>query len=434
MRVDTRTRMIGDAMARYRAGRINRRQLMGLLGALGVSAASVPFFLRDAGAKTAPGGGDHSGHGPAILQEGTPGPEGEEPPPQPTPQLGEQSDGTTRWKVVAGGFSEELGAEFNAFLPETITINAGDSIYFEIGGFHTVTLLAGSEPRPILIADPSGAPPVATPPASAADQPQLIFNPEVFLPAGDGTVDGSAYVNSGLPLDPSAPPIVWTFPTAGTFDIICLVHPEYMKGQVVVQEAGSAAPMDQAAIDQAVADEIAQLTEQTQALLDSMQATPATGDGAATHEVIVGPGEDQIDTFRFVPNELNIKAGDTVRWVTRASMTPHTVTFLGGTEPPEDVIIQPSDAGPPTIIQSPVTFFPSDAPAAYNGQGFVNSGWLAGEHVQGLLGIEYDPPDSFELTFDTEGEHKYYCILHASGPDDPPTEGMTGKIIVSAAG
>src|SRR3712207_6305446 len=126
MRIDTRTKMVGDAMARYRAGRINRRQLVGLLGALGVSAASVPFFLRDAGAKTTPGGGEHSGHRAAVLQEGTPGPEGEAPP-MATPQLGEQPDGTTRWKVIAGGFSEELGAEFSAFLPETITINAGDS-------------------------------------------------------------------------------------------------------------------------------------------------------------------------------------------------------------------------------------------------------------------------------------------------------------------
>ena len=142
---DPRIATLNRALRLYHAGRLSRRQLVGLFGALGLSAAAAPWLLgRGAGAKTAPAGG-HSGHTMAMAQDqGTPAPVA-------TPQLGERPDGTRVWKVVAGGFSEPELIEATAFLPGEITINAGDSIYFEIQGFHNVTFPSGAEAPPFII-------------------------------------------------------------------------------------------------------------------------------------------------------------------------------------------------------------------------------------------------------------------------------------------
>jgi len=120
-----------------------------------------------------------------------------------------------------------------------------------------------------------------------------------------------------------------------------------------------------------------------------------------------------------------IKVGDTVRWTDRTTGEPHTVTFLGGTEPPEDVLIEPQEGGPPKLIQNYQSFLPIGE-STFDGNGYRNSGFLGlppevGE-MFGLLG------DSYELTFTAPGEYGYYCILHAGGPDD---EGrMIGKVTV----
>ena len=44
--------------------------------------------------------------------------------------------------------------------------------------------------------------------------------------------------------------------------------------------------------------------------------------------------------------------GDTVRWTDRSIGEPHTVTFLGGTEPVEDVILEPQPDGTPKLCQN----------------------------------------------------------------------------------
>ena len=53
-------------------------------------------------------------------------------------------------------------------------------------------------------------------------------------------------------------------------------------------------------------------------------------------------------------------------------------------------------------------------------EGYFNSGFL-GE----LNGEPLPDGPAYELTFDTPGEHSYYCILHASGTEGP---GMAGTI------
>ncbi len=201
MHRDTRVELVQDALARYRAGRMNRRHAIGLLAALGVSFGAAARLLDDTVAKNAPGGG-HDGHGALRLQEGTPG--AEAPPPVATPILGEQPDGTFVWRVRAGGGSEEDLIDAQAFFPEEITVNAGDTVFFEIRGFHTVTFPSGGEvPKLFLQEDGPGTPAMGGTPATGGGR--TVLNPAAAFPAGSPTYDGTAYANSGLPLDPTAP-------------------------------------------------------------------------------------------------------------------------------------------------------------------------------------------------------------------------------------
>ncbi|CAA9531034.1 MAG: hypothetical protein AVDCRST_MAG73-953 [uncultured Thermomicrobiales bacterium] len=405
MTINEQTRQaFAAAMRDYRAKKLSRRNAIKMLGALGLSATAASGLLHRANA-----------------QDGMPMPA--------TPVLGQQANGSTTWKVAAGAMDMASMVEVSQFFPQTLTVNAGDSVYFEIMGFHNVRFTAGGDRLPLFIPNPAPATPIAGPTA-AQGQPQLIFNPEIFLPGGDATaVDGTTPVNSGLPLDPTAPPPVFTFPTPGTYDYVCDIHPG-MQGQIVVQEAGAAYPADQAAIDAQTQTELAAAYEALSAEIDAANAATPAADGIAL--VSAGVNVGQAETLAYHPAEVTIAAGGTVRWVNPSQVSPHTVTFLGGEAPVEDIIFQPSEAGPPTLVLNPNSFFPSDAPAAYNGQGFVNSGYIGHAPVFAT--------DTFELTFDTPGTYEYYCILHA-GPAEggeggtpaagaPALQGMVGRVIV----
>jgi plastocyanin len=199
-----------------------------------------------------------------------------------------------------------------------------------------------------------------------------------------------------------------------------------MKANVVVQEAGAALPEDQAAIDARGDQERAALIEEGKAeTAKYAQATSSQrDDGTTLWEVAGGAGEGQARVLRFLPDRLEIKAGDTVRWTNQSKTEPHTVTFVGeGAEPPEDILVEPQPSGPPKIIQNPLSLFPAGGPV-YSGQGYVNSGFLGELNGQPLPG-----GPAYELTFDTPGEYPYYCILHASGPED--AAGMAGTIVVT---
>jgi plastocyanin len=360
--------------------------------------------------------------GVVAQDQATPAP-AEGPPPQATPQLGPRADGTTVWRVQVGAEDDVTAVEVMAFLPDPITIAAGDTIFFDIRGFHTVSFLAGAPRLPLLIPDPEPGTPVAAPPDGT---PQLIINPAAAFPSGGPAVDGTGVVNSGVPLDPSAPPVTFTFPKEGSFADECLVHPK-MKGTVVVQAKGATLPHTQADYDQAIAQAQAQAVTRTQELAAPHAQAAATpgANGATTWEILAGVGDDTTMLAKFLPDSLSIKVGDTVRWRHGGGGDPHTVTFLGGEQPPDDTIIVPQAGGPPKIVQSPLTFVRQGGDV-FSGTRYHNSGYLGVD--ASLVGWSgYQPTDTYELTFDTAGEYSFYCILHSQSP----TQGMNGKIIVS---
>lgn len=388
----------------YLAGRIDRRQALQMLGALGVAGLGVTTL----GASAA------SARQTAAA----------------TPVLGPQADGSNLWKVQVGGMDMATSVDTHAFYPSEITINAGDSIFYEFApmgmpGFHTVTFTSGGELPPLFVPDIVDGTPVPSP----EGPPRLQINPLVAFPDGRAEYDGTGVVNSGIDvMRADQGPYTLKFTTPGTYEYVCVVHSLVMKGTVVVQEAGAALPNDAAAYETMAQEQFAALiAEGTAAVADyeAAAATPAA-EGPATWDVAAGVGGmSQARVMLFVPQEVTIKVGDTVRWTDLTIGEPHTVTFLGGTEQPEDTIVEPQPAGPPKFIQSYSTFLPAGE-GTFDGTGYHNSGFLGlppeiGEPL-GLLG------DTYELTFTAPGEYPYYCVLHASGPE--AEGGMIGKVIV----
>jgi plastocyanin len=414
----------------YQVGRMSRRDALRMLGGIGLTAAGAGAIglgavTRPTSAGSVANGGIHAGHGrlyAALVQEATESPATAGEP----PVLGAQPDGTYLWRVGVAGMDEEHFIDMQAFFPGEITINAGDGILFEfpeLPGFHSVTFLSGGEVPPLFIPDEPAAAP-ASPPDGP---PTLIINPQAAFANGVTTYDGAGFVNSGLDVVrlPGDAPFVLTFTTPGTYEYQCIPHGVVMKAKVIVQEAGAERLEDQAAVDARGDAERAALVAEGQALITEYADARGTTrhDGSTLWEVAAGAGAGQARVMRFLPETLAIKVGDTVRWVNHSITEPHTVTFLGaGVGQPEDISVEPQEAGPPKIIQNPLTLFPQGAPV-FNGEGYANSGFL-GE----INGAPLPGGPAYELTFDTPGEYPYYCILHASGPAGP---GMAGKITVS---
>ena len=121
------------------------------------------------------------------------------------------SEAATNWMAQAGDFIEDELLEVNSFLPTDITVVEGDTITWDIVGFHTVSLLSGADRPEDIVQLPDG---------------RLALNPEVLFPTGSPEYDGTGIVNSGLPPEEGpAEPFSLTFTEASTYDLVCLVHP-----------------------------------------------------------------------------------------------------------------------------------------------------------------------------------------------------------------
>ena len=323
---------------------------------------------------------------------------------------GAAADEAQTYAVVAGGPpNEEATVISQAFLPETLTINAGDRITWSIEGFHTVTFLAGQARPPLFVPDPS-------------DPGRRLFNPSASLPSGGTSFDGTALANSGIPFlaqDPNAPQppgpptYTLTFPSAGTFPYVCLVHPD-MVGTVIVQPGG-ARPMTPA---QATAAS----NQVLEARLGAVTARLAQAQAFPTRAVLAGVRVDAAEALVFAPSSLAVNEGDSVTWTTD-TQDPHSVTFLAGGPELENggIEVEPQPSGPPALALSRRLLAPTDG-GSTDGSGFVNSGllWASGS-TQGVPSAV----SRFTLTFTRPGTYAYYCVVH--GP------AMSGTIIVQAA-
>jgi plastocyanin len=121
-----------------------------------------------------------------------------------------------------------------------------------------------------------------------------------------------------------------------------------------------------------------------------------------------------------------VKVGDTVRWTNPSMHEPHTVTFLGEEDPPELILVEPQEGGPPTLVFNPVLLFPAGEDT-FDGARLANSGTLGQELAE--ISEEFPRTSTYELTFTAPGEYRYYCAFHSGGPDDE--HAMVGTVRVS---
>jgi plastocyanin len=293
------------------------------------------------------------------------------------------------WHVAAGEQSRPPAgtpkqATLDVFMPAKLAINAGDKVKFTSATFHTATYLGKLKPPPLFVPDPAKKTYAGI--VDEAGQPfffdalhRFIYNGQAFAPFGGTTVAGKAPVSSGVlsPRGPKAPPAsaTFTFPKAGTYRLICNVHPK-MTVDVVVKAAGAPVSASPAQVEAQI------LREQADGWKEARAA--AASAHPRKNEVYAGVG-NAATILGFYPKVLKVKAGTTVLFVNRSPREVHNEAF-----------------GPPK--------------------------WIAKFQRQTDLlpmGPKLIPlPHGAAVRFTKPGKYHYFCLIH--GPD------MSGDIVVTS--
>jgi plastocyanin len=289
-----------------------------------------------------------------------------------------------QWHATVGAQGEEKGHQALAFLPNEIWIHAGDSITwtFEADEIHTVTFLRADQVRPPFFV---GCPGFSSDPA---------------------TFDGSTCVTT--------PPLVTgstftvNFPVAGNFKLTCLVHPN-MDGTIHVFDPSRRLPHGQAFYDTRAADErkdllVDQHIDRDAGRDNQPNRKHAKGVAAGIGEVrATAGGSETLSVMRFLHDNVEIHAGQTVEWTNLDPVTPHTITFgaepMGDPAPPSaDVTVDP-DGARHAVISSL-----SDS---------THSGFIIAA-PQERDGLQQSPlgVTRFRITFPHAGTFPYICAIH----------------------
>jgi LPXTG-motif cell wall-anchored protein len=144
------------------------------------------------------------------------------------PQPQTNADGTTTHTVLNGVGGNQ--SSVLRFLPVNLTIKPGDSIAFPVDDpheIHTVTFY-----------DPAGAvPPFLDPRPQPSGPPKLII-PHAMPQGGNRVENSTTLYNSGIIVPGQS--FTFTFPNAGTYSYVCVIHaPQGMFGTVTVAAAGA---------------------------------------------------------------------------------------------------------------------------------------------------------------------------------------------------
>jgi plastocyanin len=228
-----------------------------------------------------------------------------------------------------------------------------------------------------------------------------------------------------------------TFPTAGNFKLVCLVHSN-MTGAVHVLAGSEPLPHNQAFYNDQAHKRQAELLSDGAGLDRRATATAQQSSGDAVSAgigeiVATGDGTDTVSVMRFRRDSIVVRVGDTVEWTNLDPVTPHTVTF--------GFPIEPAPPQPPSAGVTVDSDLARDADSLVTSPtDNVHSGFLvAALQDRGPPPPPLAPPEPpaavaplpqspltvtrFRVTFTKPGTFNYRCILH----DDL---GMVGQVIV----
>ena len=329
------------------------------------------------------------------------------------------------WYANVGAETKDEAEQADAFLPNEIWINAGDSIQWtwqpqhEI---HTVAFLEQGQTRP------TPPPPIGPPVGPPFVFPNECPSPNPYV-GGTATYTGTACVSSAALNGGTAPStFTVTFPNAGNYKLVCLIHTN-MNG--IVHVLGKAAPLPyiQWDYDRQAKDEAQDIlgdpdnpTEEVRDFRRSKNEVLMTGELVAT-----GGGRQYLAIVRFFPETIYIQKGETVEFTNVDPEEPHTVTS-GKTDTLSNDMGLVNASFPPGsdgALASTVSTA-SDFGNATNSTG-VNSGFLqaspedAAGRTQAAPGVT-----RIRITFNAKGTFYYHCALH-------DVDGMQGKVVVEGA-
>jgi plastocyanin len=320
------------------------------------------------------------------------------------------------WAQLSGNFKAKYNPDVNAFFPQKVTINVGDTVSFIRGTMvHTIDIPpGGGQDLPFL---QPGSPVAGVKDAAGnpfwfnGKAPSLSLNPQLLAKAPTSvTYNGAKRVDSGFfEGSGSAPAFNVKFTKAGVYQIFCDVHYQ-MTGTVVVLPKSKPVP--------SAAQAKAALTAQLLADLKALKAAAKIKPPANTVSVgSAGPGGSEL--FAMFPATLHVKADTVVTFsVSPDTREVHTVTFG-----PTAYLTKLANGllSDPLLTQQDL--YPSDNPTlgpikltpTSHGNGFANTG-----------GLDRDPttpsPASGKILFTTPGTYHYICVIHPF---------MQGTIIVS---
>ena len=143
-------------------------------------------------------------------------------------------------RTISGG-SDRGAVNYLRFFPRRLTVDAGQTVRFTVPSKQEPhTLSVGPKAFLDELGENSFAPPAGGPP------PPLVADGRAFLPSDpppgplpdfDGTNHGNGFISTGAlgggAVEQTSSAIRFT--RAGTYDFICLIHPEEMKGQITVR-------------------------------------------------------------------------------------------------------------------------------------------------------------------------------------------------------
>jgi len=314
------------------------------------------------------------------------------------------------WQAIAGAENPDRGSQALAFLPNELWVHTGDSIRwtFPTHERHTLTFLKPGQIRTPAFGNTFGVVvgcPGVVPDGSSFDGSSCVTSDVLLLPEDD--------------TNPPTPTYTVSFPSAGNFKFVCLVHAD-MTGVVHVVNLAQILPHDQDFYDRHAKSAQSLLLADASRLQG--RGTPPDNVGTGTNDVAAGIGEIVTTTgagsqtaslMRFVRATIVVHVGDTVEWTSLDPSINHTVTF--GTEP--------ADPRPPSGNVSPTSEGARQAVISSSADS-VNSGFLS-PAPQDRANLAQSNPGvtRFRVTFTSPGTFNYICAVHDQ-------LGMKGTVIV----
>jgi plastocyanin len=304
-------------------------------------------------------------------------------------------------KLVPKNFVSTFNPDINAFFNKKTTINVGDTVSFQLRGFHTIDLpgKAGTAlplivPSSTLVSGVNDA--AGNPFWFNGKVPNVGINTALLAPSKGRTYNGTQRLDTGVPAGPPKPFNV-KFTKAGTYKYFCDVHPG-MIGTVVVKPAGKSIPtakQDAKALT-------AQATAGIKAALKLAKSKPPANTVSLGE---TAPGG--VELFTMFPASLTVSPNTVVTFqMSKDSFETHTATFgttavlkklakgFEGVNFPAQGVF-PSDPTQP-IIESPTA----------HGDGFANVGALDTNAQSQTI------PSSGKIDFTTAGTYHFICLIH----------------------